>query len=171
MVCVYFWGLTYSLFFVINDINDRISRIAEVWLFKDVIASLKLQWQTCGSGNPPWRVAVHPRIACGHLASLLPWLNDGWMMVEWWLNDGWMMVEWWLNDILYLLSPKIQWKNLCFTCTYLHEMIIMIHPIGCAFDTTIRATVWKTHNTPILPLGSLGCLFHWIHFKIETYRN
>ena len=36
------------------------------------------------------------------------------------------MVEWWLNGIL---SPKIQWKkNLCFTCTYLHEMIIMIHP-------------------------------------------
>ena len=41
----------------------------------------------------------------------------GWMMVEWWLNDGWMMVEWWLNGILYLLSPKIQWKKPMF---YLH---------------------------------------------------
>ena len=57
------------------------------------------------------------RVCCHGWMMVEWWLNDGWMMVEWWLNDGWMMVEWWLNSILYLLSPKIQWKKPMF---YLH---------------------------------------------------
>ena len=117
------------------------SPFSEVWLFKDVIASLKPQWQTCGSGNPPWLVAVHPRIACGNLAPKLLQLplDNGW-----WLN-GWIVIRSGWDPMFYvLLELKLACGN---------------NSLTRRFFMCFRYTRNKQY------LRS-----YWIHF-IETYRK